>query len=246
MTLERALLDEHGLADLELHLGDRGGLRSGLGSGAFGSGGFGLALFEDRGEHREDLVDRQRGRVVGVADESGDTRCVAHGAPRFVGQFHADEHVTGDADATNLLALAVLDLDDVFHRHLRFEDELFEVEADGAVLEVLLHAVLVAGVGVDDVPVTLLHAQLGLELLGRVDFIGGVAFSGVVLLAVGRVSGFGSFCGIGVNGFVCGLDVSSLGGGRLGVVGRLFGFGHHSGTRLLGSDVLGLRGLLLR
>src|SRR5699024_11819747 len=64
MALEGPLLDEHGLADLEFHLGDGGRLRGGLGGRTLGSGGLGLTLLEDRGQHREDLVDRQRGRAV--------------------------------------------------------------------------------------------------------------------------------------------------------------------------------------
>src|SRR5699024_3978753 len=59
MALEGALLDEHGLADLEFHLGDGGRFRGGLGGRSLGSGGLGLTLLEDRGQHREDLVDRQ-------------------------------------------------------------------------------------------------------------------------------------------------------------------------------------------
>ena len=103
-------------------------------------------------------------------------------APGLIGEFHAHEHVARDAHTADLLALAVLDLDDVFHRHLGLEDELFEVEADGTVLKVLLDAVLVACVGVDDVPVTFLHAQLRLELLGRVDLVGcGTVFVGLGL-----------------------------------------------------------------
>ena len=34
----------------------------------------GLLLFEDRGQHGEDLVQAQRDGVVGVAHEAGDTR----------------------------------------------------------------------------------------------------------------------------------------------------------------------------
>ena len=129
----------------------------------------GLLFFEDRREHGEDLVQAQRHGVVGVAHEAGDTGGVADGAPGGVRQVHADQDVAGDADAVDDLALGVLDLDDLFHGHLDFEDVIFHVQGLDAGLKVGLHAVFVTGVGVDDVPVTFLAAQLRLELIGRID-----------------------------------------------------------------------------
>ena len=103
-----------------------------------------------------------------VADEAGDARRVPDGAPRLVGEVHADEDVAGDPDALDDLALRVLDLHDLLHGDLHLVDEVLHVEALAAVLEVRLHAVLVARVGVDDVPVAQLAAQLRLERGDRV------------------------------------------------------------------------------
>ncbi|BCW49377.1 hypothetical protein StoSoilB13_17190 [Arthrobacter sp. StoSoilB13] len=157
-----AFLDDDGLADLEVD--SHGSLALLVDRLAL----LGLLFFEDRGEHGEDLVKAQRDRVVGVANEASDAGGVANGAPGSVGQVHADQDVTGDADAVDYLALRVLDLDDFFHRDLDFEDVIFHVQRLDAGLEVGLHAVFVTGVGVDDVPVTLLAAKLGLEFLSRI------------------------------------------------------------------------------
>ncbi len=120
------------------------------------------------GEHGEDLIEPQRDGVVGVAHEAGDTRRVANGAPGSVGQVHADKDIAGNAHAVDDLALRVLDLDDLFHGHLDLEDVIFHVQGLDAGLKVGLHAVFVSGVGVDDVPVTFLAAQLALEFFSRI------------------------------------------------------------------------------
>lgn len=112
---------------------------------------------------------------MGVAHEAGDTRRVAHRAPRLVGQVHAYQDVAGDADATDDLLLRVLDLRDLFHGDLDLEDEVLHVQALDAVLQVGLHTVLVARVGVDDEPVARLGAQVLLELLDRVQVVEDVA-----------------------------------------------------------------------
>ena len=101
----------------------------------------------------DDLVDGQRGRLVGVPDEAGDARGVAHGTPRLVGEVHADQDVAGELVAPDQLALAVLDLDDLLLRDLDLVDEVLHVQRGRAALEVGLHPVLVPGVGVHDVPV---------------------------------------------------------------------------------------------
>ena len=124
---------------------------------------------------REDLVEAQRHRLVGVADEAGDPRGVAHGAPRLVGEVHADQDVAGHPDPADQLALAVLDLGDLFHRDLDLEDVVLHVQGGDAGLEVGLHAVLVARVGVDDVPVAELAGEVVLERLDRVDGLEQVA-----------------------------------------------------------------------
>lgn len=105
---------------------------------------------------------------MGVTDETGHSRRVAHSAPRLVGEVHANEDVTGDPNAADDLLLRVLDLGHLFHRNLDLEDIVLHVEALDAVLEVGLHAVLVAGVRVDDEPVAWLGLQLAAERLDRV------------------------------------------------------------------------------
>src|SRR6478672_6466164 len=204
--LERTLHDGDGLADLEVDDLDVGGL---LGAGLAGGGRLFLGL-EVGGEHGEDLVEAQRHRLVGVADEAGDTRGVAHGAPALVGEVHADQDVAGHPDATDQLALAVLDLGDLLHGDLHLEDVGLHVEAGHARLEVGLHAVLVARVGVDDVPVTLLAAQGVLELLDRVGGLGRLSGLG----RLGRLGGRGSLGGLNSLGGL-GDDVAGLRRSRL-------------------------------
>ena len=85
---------------------------------------------------------------------------VADRAPRLVVEIHPDQDVAREDLALHLLALAVLDLDDLFGRHLDLEDVVLHVQGLDAALEVGLHLVLVAGVGVHDVPVAELGAQL--------------------------------------------------------------------------------------
>ncbi|MNI70255.1 hypothetical protein D3C73_1260570 [compost metagenome] len=131
---------------------------------------------------------------------------MADRAPGGVRQVHADKDVAGNADAVDDLALRVLDLDDLFHGHLDLEDVIFHVQGLDAGLEVSLHAVLVTGVGVDDVPVTFLAAQLALEFFSRigrrcsssncqvvaVGLLRSVCFVGSVV-GVGRVIGLGVY-----------------------------------------------------
>src|SRR6478609_5032639 len=173
--LERAVHDGDRLADLEV---DDGGL-------ALPAGGTGLAtggalgtrggLEVGRLDHAVDLVEGERHRLVGVADEPGDPGGVAHGAPRLVGEVHAHQDVPGHPDPAHQLALAALDLGDLFHRHLDLEDVLLHVQGGDPGLEVGLDAVLVTRVGVHDVPVAELARQVVLERLDRVDGLEQVA-----------------------------------------------------------------------
>jgi len=127
---------------------------------------------------------------------------VSDRAPGGVGQVHADEDVAGDADAVDDLALGVLDLNHFFHGHLDFEDVIFHVQGLDAGFEVGLHAVFVTGVGVDDVPVTFLAAQLGLEFLGGIGGRGGGSSGeGVTGLIVTGVPFNSCSVGEGVPGF---------------------------------------------
>ncbi len=218
---ERAVGDGDRVADLEvqhldLDLALRGGLALGLGGLA---GGLLLGL---RGEHLDDLVQGQRVGVVGVADEAGDARGVADDAPGLVGQVHADQDVTRQLVLLDRLAVAVLDLDDLFLRHLGLEDVVLDVQRDGALLQVGLHAVLVTGVGVDDVPLAGQGAQFLAQGLDRVDRGGGLGLGGLrdcflgglVVLALGAVLVLGV---LGVHGGLLGR-LPRLGLGSLELV----------------------------
>src|SRR5215204_1683273 len=162
--LDRGLAAEDRDQDLELllvgvDLGDRAGQ---LGEGALGDGD-GLADLPL--DLRLELLDRlgledlghfllgQRGRLGPGADEAGHTGRVADHVPGVVVQVHADEQVAGEDLARDDLLLAALDLHDVFHGDHDLEDPLLHVHRGDAALEVGLDLVLVAGVGVDDVPV---------------------------------------------------------------------------------------------
>src|SRR5919112_1858042 len=124
----------------------------------------------DRGrQHLLDLLEAERDRLLAVADEPGHRRGVAHRGPRLVGQVHPHEHVAGEHRPLDELALAVLDLRDLLGRDDHLMDVVLHVEAADPALEVGLHPVLHAGVGVDHEPVAELLAQRGAELLERVD-----------------------------------------------------------------------------
>src|SRR5690606_20003504 len=125
-------------------------------------------------KHRVDLVECERDWLVSVAHEAGDAWRVTNRAPRLISEIHANQHVAGHAHANDLLALAILDLADLFERDLDLEDELLHVQALDTVLNGLLHALLVARVAVDDEPVTLAHAELCLELDGGFGLFGGL------------------------------------------------------------------------
>ena len=130
---------------------------------------------------------------MGVPDEAGDPGRVAHGGPRLVGEVHADEDVAGELVALDLLALPLLDLDDLFLRHLDVVDELLHRQRGTTVLEVVLHPVLVAGVGVHDVPVTGQAQQVVAELLARVDLgLGGFLTRSAAAVLVGLRGRLGS------------------------------------------------------
>ncbi len=183
---------------------------------------------------------------------------MADGAPGGIRQVHPDQDVTRDADAVDDLALSVLDLNDFLHRNLDLEDVIFHVQGLDAGFKVGLDAVFVAGVGVDDVPVTLLAAQLGLELVGRINLRGGGSGCQCVARLVCFVAGGGFvvragldrlFCG-GVAGFcrvyLCRVYlVSDVGCGRSGRGLGLFP-GFHRGVLALIQLSLSYLELLLR
>ena len=95
---------------------------------------------------------RQRRGLRAAPDEAGHTRRVAHHVPGVVVERHAHEQVAGEDLLLHDDLAAVLELDDVFHRDDDLEDPLLDVHGTHPAREVLLHLVLVAGVGVHDVP----------------------------------------------------------------------------------------------
>src|SRR4051812_12217185 len=235
---EGAVHDGDRLADLEVHDGDRS--RDGPGGGLAAGGTRGLRR---GGGHQDldDLVDGQRRGPRGGTDEARDARGVADGAPRLVVELHPDQQVAGQDLAVDLRALAVLDLGDLLGGHLDLVDVVLDVQGLDPRLEVGLHLVLVAGVGVDDVPVAgrdpqgLLHGlDRVLVVLDRGDVRGGVGLGEriagervrVALLDLGgRVGDLVARCEVGVvvdgqiGGVAGGLGRARLVGAGLDVRG---------------------------
>ena len=140
---------------------------------------------------------------MGVANEAGDSRGVANNRPAVLVEVHTNKHVSGDAHAGDHLALAVFDLDDIFHRNFALVDEVFHRHGLLAVLNVRLHATLETGVGVNDVPLAWQKAQFLAERLVRVD------------LFIGRL---GLACSFGGDGLVFVFDGFD---GRVGFLRRI-------------------------
>ena len=176
-------------------VGSRSGSKStgSMRGGSSGGRGGGLLLLRGRDQELHHFGNGERRGPRGGADESGHTGGVAHRAPGLVVQLHADQDVARQHLAVDVLLLAVLDLGDLFGRHLDLEDVVLETEVLHAGLEVGLHLVLVTGVRVHDVPVTGRAPQrrghLGDRVGGLVGEFGRRA-GGLVLFGVGvRVSG---------------------------------------------------------
>ena len=111
------------------------------------------------------LVERDRlvadAGDVGAADEARDARRVADDEPAVRVEDHLDEHVARVDLLLDGVALALADLDLVLHRDEDLEDLVLHAHRLDAVLEVGLDLVLVARVGVDDVPALLGRLGLG-------------------------------------------------------------------------------------
>src|SRR5208282_819070 len=141
-VLERAVNDFDRLAHLEQHLG--------LGpQGPF----FHLLL---------DLCDfghRNFGRIGGVSDEAGNFRRVLDDVPGLVVEHHLHEDVAGEKLAAGNLARAALaEFLHALDRHQHLADLVFFVERAHPLLERSLGLVLVARIGMDDIP---FHRGLG-------------------------------------------------------------------------------------
>ena len=94
----------------------------------------------------------QRHGLLGGADEAGHAGGALDDAPGVLVELHVDEHVAGHRALLDGDLLVVLHLRDGFGRHDDAAHGALLAERDDAVLEVVLDLVLVAGVGVDDVP----------------------------------------------------------------------------------------------
>src|SRR5438309_1618940 len=128
------------------------------------------ALGELRGQPR-DLMLRDRGRLGGVADESGDLRRVLHQVPGAVVQLHLHEDIAREELALRGALLALHHLDDVLHGDEDVAEELLERVLLDLLLEALLGLVLEARVRVDHVPFLVdLGRTHGGHLLYRLGF----------------------------------------------------------------------------
>ena len=96
----------------------------------------------------------ERHRLVVDVDEAGHARRVAQRVPGVVVHLHPHQHVAGEDLRLHRVALAVPDLDLVLGRHHDLVDPVAQIERLDAGLDRLLDLVLVAGVGVQDVPLT--------------------------------------------------------------------------------------------
>src|SRR5215471_15414336 len=83
---------------------------------------------------------------------------------------HLDQDVSGKDPLLNVAALAVFDLDLVLHGDEHLEDLVLHVHGLDPLLEVLLHLLLVSGVGVDDVPLRLSGRQGEVDSLSCHDY----------------------------------------------------------------------------
>src|SRR5215207_9401603 len=91
-------------------------------------------------------------RDVGAADEARDARGVADDEPAVGVEDHLDQDVARVDLLLDRMALPLANLDLILHGDEDLEDLVLHAHGLDAVLEVGLDLVLVAGVGVDDVP----------------------------------------------------------------------------------------------
>jgi hypothetical protein len=106
----------------------------------------------DRVEYADDLDLRERDRLRSGADDAGHARRVLHDGPRLVRHVHVHEHVARQDALLRLHLLTVLRLHHLLGRDDHPAETGLLVHGDDPVLEIGLDLVLVAGIGVDDVP----------------------------------------------------------------------------------------------
>src|SRR5271170_3742361 len=106
-----------------------------------------------------DLGHRHFGRIGGMPDEAGDFRRILYDVPGLVVAHHLHEDIAGEKFAAGDLArTALAEFLHALDRHQHLADLFFLVERADPLLEGGLGLVLVARVGVDDIP---LHRGLG-------------------------------------------------------------------------------------
>src|SRR5271167_2320312 len=106
-----------------------------------------------------DLGHRDFGRIGGMPDEAGDFRRILYDVPGLVVEHHLHEDIAGEKFAAGDLArTALAEFLHALDRHQHLADLFFLVERADPLLEGGLGLVLVARVGVDDIP---LHRGLG-------------------------------------------------------------------------------------
>ena len=148
---------------------------------------------------------------------------MADNAPGVVRQFHTHQNVTGNAYSADGLLHGVLELNHGLHGNLNLEDLIFSFQVLDTGLDTGLHLVLVAGVGVNHIPVAHLTAQLGLEFFQSVDFLSSLSS------CFSHLDSLGSFLSLLLNS--CRL-LSSLSSGYLDLfnLGYQFLLGHVAPT----------------
>src|SRR6185437_16609310 len=174
-------------------------------------------------------------------DEAGHPGGVADGPPDVVVQVATDQQIAGEGLLLDGDLLAALELDDVLHGDDDLEHLVLHPPGGHHVLQVRADLVIVAGVGVDDVPPP--GAVVG---AGDVDVLQVVVVQ-VVLLGVGVGAGLAAGAGVvGVGlagGVIGGRVVLAEAGVDPGgdVIGRVAGRGGLVGR---GVVVVGLGGVV--
>ena len=198
-----------------------------------------------RRQEGADLAARQGCRLLALtalADEPGDAGCVAHAVPGLVVHLAANQEVAGEDLALNGLLLAVLELVDFLHGDDDLEDLVLHVHRLDAGVEVGRDLLLVARLGVDDVPLAgsaggiVCRDRSGLFLGRRRGLLGSRR-------GFGSVTGFGVVTGLRSSGIVgsLGFRRRCLGLGEVGITCREqvgSGYRVHRGlSSLLGIEV---------